>query len=399
MIPSQQAFTDLFDKYLIDAREARATNKAERHRSALFLGFVSQAFQVETSQILLEQTVPLATVKRTGFIDALFGDLVFEFKRRIDKDKPRYTDQLRNYLLSLTDDQPYIGLLTDGLEFEVYTLEGEALRQTDSFNLETTDAETAFIRLDAYLFSQKNVHPTSADIVQRFGGTSPTFQAAFRELHSLLAHVDSVPKLAVWREQWRRLLSKVYGSDIGSDDLFLRHTYLCQFARLLAYAALRGIPDSDATVKSIITGEAFAGQGVSNIAETDFFSWVLMPDIQDEAIRLFRRLAEGLIVYDLGRIDQDLLKQLYQNLVDPETRHELGEYYTPDWLAELTLEDINYEPGQSLLDPACGSGSFLFSAIKRLAAQGLTGWALVEFAVDNVVGMDVHPHQLSAGAG
>jgi hypothetical protein len=78
-------------------------------------------------------------------------------------------------------------------------------------------------------------------------------------------------------------------------------------------------------------------------------------------------------------------------LVDPETRHELGEFYTPDWLAELTLEEIGYRPGQSLMDPSCGAGTFLFLAIRRLAAQGLTGWPLVDFVLENVVGMDVHP--------
>jgi hypothetical protein len=116
-----------------------------------------------------------------------------------------------------------------------------------------------------------------------------------------------------------------------------------------------------------------------------------MPAIRPAALKIFRELADLLVVYDLERIDQDLLKQLYQNLVDPKTRHQLGEYYTPDWLAELTLDSIGYAAPQSLYDPTCGSGTFLFSAIKRLSKQGLQGRALVEFCVENVVGTDVHP--------
>ncbi len=349
---------------------------------------MTQAFGVETKDIVREQHVAL-NVKRKGYLDALFGDLVFEFKKQLGAE--RHRDQLRDYLRTLSQSHPYIGILTDALKFEVYILDGDTLRQTDSFDLETTDPETAFVRLDSYLFSQTNVEPTSDDIVKRFGGNSPTFQAAFRTLSNLLAKVNDQPALAVWRGQWGKLLSKVYGSEIGDDDLFLRHTYLSQFAKLLAYAALRGLPGDNHTVEQIINGEAFYGEGVSNIGEHDFFSWVLLPEIKQEAVTTFRRLAEGLVVYDLKRIDQDLLKQLYQNLVDPATRHDLGEFYTPDWLAELTLQDIDYHYPQSLLDPACGSGSFLFAAIKRLAAQGLTGWELVRFAVDNVMGMDVHP--------
>jgi hypothetical protein len=69
----------------------------------------------------------------------------------------------------------------------------------------------------------------------------------------------------------------------------------------------------------------------------------------------------------------------------------LGEYYTPDWLADLTLADIEYNAPQSLYDPACGSGTFLFTAIKRLIKLGLRGEELVKFCMNNVMGTDVHP--------
>jgi hypothetical protein len=383
-------FNELFSTYIQNARAAVNQDRSERQLVALFTDFVSKAFDVDVSSMVFEQAIHIASIQRRGFIDVLFGDLVVEFKRQIVRNVEEPREQLKRYMRSLQGN--YTGLLTDGLRFEAFRLDEHGdPRPFDQFNLAELDADAAYARLDGYLFSQRQKPPTSIDIVSRFGSNSPTFQIVFRGLRDLLACVDSQPTLGVWREQWRKLLSKVYGSNIGSDDLFLRHTYLCQFARLLAYAALKGIPESRDAVREIITGDAFKGYSVDNIGENDFFSWVLMPQIADEATELFYRLSLGLVAYDLSRIDQDLLKQLYQNLVDPETRHDLGEYYTPDWLAELTLEDIGYAPGQSLLDPACGSGSFLFAAIKKLAAGGLTGWPLVEFAVENVMGMDVHP--------
>ena len=55
---------------------------------------------------------------------------------------------------------------------------------------------------------------------------------------------------------------------------------------------------------------------------------------------------------------RDLLKKLYQQLFPKSVRHDLGEYYTPDWLAEHVLNELGYEgdPDKRLLDPACGSG-------------------------------------------
>jgi Eco57I restriction-modification methylase len=81
---------------------------------------------------------------------------------------------------------------------------------------------------------------------------------------------------------------------------------------------------------------------------------------------------------------------LYQELVDPGDRQLLAEFYTPDWLADLMLERIAYEGG-SLLDPACGSGTFLFSAIRRLRSKGMKGQELVKETLASVTGIDAHP--------
>ncbi len=93
----------------------------------------------------------------------------------------------------------------------------------------------------------------------------------------------------------------------------------------------------------------------------------------------------------MTKVDEDLLKELYENLVDRETKHDLGEVYTPDWLVELTLREAEFGKGKRLLDPACGSGTFLFTAIQLLREQGLKDVPLVDEALQNIVGVDVHP--------
>ena len=98
---------------------------------------------------------------------------------------------------------------------------------------------------------------------------------------------------------------------------------------------------------------------------------------------------------------RDLLKHLYQHLFPKAVRHDLGEYYTPDWLAEHVLDKIGYDgdPDKRLLDPACGSGTFLVLAINRIKA-----WyemhrdqcmfrekELVTKIQQNVIGFDLNP--------
>ena len=388
MIPE---FDEKLTAYIENITKAHTTQQPERQVSHLFLGFISDAFGVKYEDIELEHHVTMTKVQKHGYVDALLGDLLIEFKRSL-KDVPESAvHQLRDYMRDMPELHRYVGMLTDGVRFHTYVLDdAEEAKEVDRFDITKASAETAWLWLDSYLFSRQNIQPTAADIVQRFGISSPTFQLVSQTLRRQLSKVDDRSELDVWRGQWRALLSKVYGSDIADDELFIRHTYLSQFAKLLAFAALQGRPDRNG-IHLVVNGEAFHQHGVSNIGENDFFSWVMMDGIRKESLDLLYGLSIELQVYDLSAVRQDLLKQLYQNLVDPETRHDLGEYYTPDWLAQLTLQEIDYRAPQSLLDPACGSGTFLFNAIRRLADNGLTGPKLVEFALNNIMGTDVHP--------
>ena len=95
---------------------------------------------------------------------------------------------------------------------------------------------------------------------------------------------------------------------------------------------------------------------------------------------------------------RDLFKPLYQDLFARQLRHALGEYYTPDWLAESLLDQVGYQgqPGRRLLDPACGSGTFLVAAVRRaracLAARAdVSPEAACGEILDNIVGLDLNP--------
>lgn len=146
---------------------------------------------------------------------------------------------------------------------------------------------------------------------------------------------------------------------MASEDLFIRHTYLSALCKLLASIALFGKRPSGDEVPGIITGEGFARRGaISGIAERDFFSWVVpeprrergkgtdqplvrfsglvtegqegaLKQGQDAAAEVLEGLAHHLRALNIEWVESDMLKELYQGLVDPSDRHDLGEYYTP----------------------------------------------------------------------
>jgi hypothetical protein len=101
-----------------------------------------------------------------------------------------------------------------------------------------------------------------------------------------------------------------------------------------------------------------------------------------------------LLSYDLAHLNQDVMKGVYQELVDPKDRHDLGEYYTPEWLCERIVSELLPAEGfVSVLDPSCGSGSFLRAAIAHLLEANPDGGdaTRLRHILDSVVGIDIHP--------
>ena len=83
-------------------------------------------------------------------------------------------------------------------------------------------------------------------------------------------------------------------------------------------------------------------------------------------------------------------------MIGADTRKRLGEYYTPDWLAEAMVEKVIDKPLEMrVLDTACGSGTFLFHAIRRyIATAEAEGQPLGDVLANvtrHVLGMDLHP--------
>ena len=102
--------------------------------------------------------------------------------------------------------------------------------------------------------------------------------------------------------------------------------------------------------------------------------------------------------------DIDILGELYQHVVDVKIRKAFGEFYTPLPVVKLILDSVGYAKGnqlrkKTLLDPACGSGSFLVEALKRYISDvkeeaEIYGWSQVLEELCNnlrIWGLDLNP--------
>jgi SAM-dependent methyltransferase len=144
---------------------------------------------------------------------------------------------------------------------------------------------------------------------------------------------------------------------------------------------------------SLLSGRQFELAQIAGVVEADFFDWVLEVPGGEGFIRtIARRLGR----FDWGKVEHDVLKVLYESVISAETRKKLGEYYTPDWLAEQMVATTVTDPlRQRVLDPACGSGTFLFHTVRSfLSAADEAGMPLakaLDQLTDRVLGVDLHP--------
>ena len=308
-------------------------------------------------------------------------------------------NQLAAYVKQRTEErkQRYVGILTDGKLWVLFHRQpDDTLAEVQRLTLAGgEDAPRLASWLESVLATTEQIRPSPREVERRLGALSPATQLDLADLRSLYAASRRNPEVQLKRELWARLLVAALGTNFeDSDELFVTHTYLVLTAELLAHAVM-GIPIDafEEDVRALLEGHQFDLAGLHGVVEADFFDW---PAAVPAGAPIIRGIARRLATFDWSEVDHDVLKTLYESVIDTETRRDLGEYYTPDWLADKMVAETYTDPlHQRMLDPACGSGTFLFWAIRRLIGAcedaGLENRAIVAEVVDRVHGMDLHP--------
>jgi hypothetical protein len=375
-----------------DLRRAN-TEAAKKERVLQYLSVTfsdDPAAQALVSEMTLGAERTVANIPRGGAVgrgraDTQTETVIIEWEKDLSKTGDHARDQLAEYLVGnwrSGQDYRYVLITTDGIVWRRYApdwksfiatgalhITGEDLREVGKFELNADTASEFPFFLDEVLFASQVRPATLGGIQQDFGDTSVTFVNSVRILGQV-ADFESSSELAIAYAQWQRFLSLAYGEFDSSPTVFLVHTYLSVFAKLIAYAVVtgRGMRD-EASVRAALDGTAFEALNIERFVEDDFFHWV-HDDAHFGPLRpMFREIARRIGEYDLSKVDEDILKGVYQELIDLETRHSLGEYYTPDWLCEKIVDEVPLVATSRVLDPACGSGSFLRAAVARLRLQ------------------------------
>ena len=413
----------LIDKFLKKA----GIHIKGRHEYGLFGGRVDSKY----GGVIIEYKYPKGPDKLTQKKDSHGNKaLIKQLKKRF-KDFQRIEHIESNRLFA-------VGLDSNRLLFMRYRngrYQTEYPQQINKYAVER------LLRALISLGAQGNSYTPDA-LADDFGSNSSVAQKGIHNLYKVIEKTKDKKALTFFN-QWKILFSEVCDYDIKSPNkkilklaehysilkaqpaelLFSIHTYYAIFMKFLAAEIVQtfspiGVPIVNKCVSTtsskslrkemedLEAGSIWMHLGITNFLEGDLFSWYTSA-WNDEIADVIWEIVKALDNYDPSTLSvdplesQDLLKNLYQELFPKTVRHDLGEYYTPDWLAQHVLKDIGYDgdPDKRMLDPACGSGTFLVSAINYVKSWydqnrdqcGISERQLLDKIIGNIIGFDLNP--------
>jgi len=287
---------------------------------------------------------------------------------------------------------------------------------------------------------------TLDNLIADFGHGSANAQCLMQAMADALAAelaVTGNSKIKMLFEEWRTLYGQVadmsvlqadaINQEIGflwngltaqsmSGRLFVIHSYNSLLIKLLAAeivsahgltttqqpaqamaALLNDAALLDTLSQDIERAGIFAQAGINGFVEEAIFSWYLDVACKlPHSARLVPALRSLLASLSLYRTDhlthtRDVLRDLYQGLVPGRLRQSLGEFYTPDWLVDFTVEKARHGNwlDKRVLDPTCGSGAFLVAVLRLIRVEAnKAGWdatRILEHLCTSVWGFDLNP--------
>lgn len=295
---------------------------------------------------------------------------------------------------------------------------------------------------------QDSIRPAvdATNLIRDFGHSSPVATDLMQVFSDALSAALKDPersKIKMLYEEWRGLYGQV--ADLSVDQkaaidkslrfiwkgpaaqslsgrLFVIHTYNSLLTKLLAVEivsahdltgqkypaeAMAALLTPQALLQKLETdiegGRLFSASNIKGFVEEAIFSWYLEagkdPTYQHGLVQSLKGLLGKLALYRTDHLtrQRDTLRDFYQDLVPETLRKSLGEFYTPDWLVDFTVEQVKDGEwlGKRFLDPTCGSGAFLISVLRRKKREakekGMAADATIEALCNEVWGFDLNP--------
>ncbi len=307
------------------------------------------------------------------------------------------------------------------------------------FSYEIKEFHQGLKRLALILKQQEKYELTKTNVLSVINTKSEFVRASimktYDEIKYNLTNFEGSNRVRTLYSEWNRVFGVMYGEDYEATDftevsskireaygideeteidskmyLFAMQTFFNIFLKLLIYSFLSQLVDPSFTVKqelnkaeidNLFDGTSEGGTKlVNNFFEAHFMEWFTYTDsgfeeeIVNETLKKIDRFDLSTFVLKPEDV-QDILQEVYMELIPSEMRHLMGEYFSPDWIVEHVIDMAGFDGDidKTLIDPCCGDGPFLTQAIKRIVKKkgGHLNKDEIYSITHNIVGFDINP--------
>jgi methylase of polypeptide subunit release factors len=327
--------------------------------------------------VLMPQEVYTVKGEKKAIDMALGSSVVFDFKSRESEFDEAKLDAETKY-------RPFVSrakffIVTNWFKWRIYKVRKTELELVKEFN--DQEAKEALKTQVINQLRELKVPALPQNIEALFKLRHEELLQGLRDAFNVVRNNDKIKPLY---EAYKSMMKMLYGEGSESffEDLFVRHTYM----QMTVLASLSFVLDRSGSPEDMCSG-ALIGIDVA-LPYLNWWKAVLrIEEARGYVERVLKEVAwrTGLIDWSLNTAE-DVFRTLYEFLVETPIRRKLGEYYTPFWLVDMILSRFNIK-GKVVLDPFCGSGTFLLRAFYKKLEQG----EKPEEALDELIGFDVNP--------
>lgn len=388
-----------------------------------------------------------------GRLDAVINDLIIEYKHhsalKTNNDVTAALKQVVDYLLALYNcfGIKHDAILTDGIRIVYFSFVGEQVKNTTIKILEVGDIDTiikAILNNSTKKFEPVNiVH----DFAISFHAPSSTKTIANILFSDLLQNITEKSDMlySEWKslmhlsvddngrsqdiDKRRRDLSLIFNVTIEDADLEYKALFALQttYAIIVKLIACKVVDKLNFNVSTnqyhdLLTldssklqnfflkmedGYSYSSMGIRNFLEGDFFSWYSdtsqwSNDFYNEIKTLIALIDKySAFSLDVAFTPIDIFKDLYMCIIPQSIRHSMGEYFTPEWIADRVISrsiELIGKQEWKAIDPCCGSGIFIIALIKKIVGEisvrelsSSQKVALKNKIISRVFGIDINP--------
>lgn len=322
-------------------------------------------------------------------------------------------------------------------------LEGHEFKIPIQFSYEKTDFQQGLFRLTLILKQEHKLSLTKKNVLSVVNPKTKYVRNNILKTYKLLeesisdsSHPNYSQRAVTLFNEWDQVFGKIYGNEEDETDftsvtpaikklyninnsvkidsklyLFSLQTFYNIFLKLLVNSFLSHLINPTFTttrkldrfeISSLFDGEnQEQNQLVRNFFESHFLEWFTY-SLGDDIVDIVQETNDTIDMFDLSSFVlkpeamQDIFQEIYMELIPKELRHIMGEYFSPDWIVEHVLDMVGFDGENiesTLIDPTCGSGTFITQALKRIIEKkdGKLSKSDITTIIDNVVGFDINP--------